>query len=78
VWTVTADEALLATATGIAAGAASAPAELLRRTKATLAATAHGTHASALETELVTQLWSMDEPAFAERLAALQSRIRND
>jgi hypothetical protein len=51
---------------------------LLRRTKATLAATAQGTHAAALETELVTQLWSMDEPAFAERLAALQSRIRND
>ena len=78
VWTVTADDELLATATGLAAGAASAPAELLRRTKATLAATAQGTHAAALETELVTQLWSMDEPAFAERLAALQSRIRND
>ena len=78
VWTVTDDHELLETATGLACGAASAPAELLRRTKATLAATAHGTHASALETELVTQLWSMDEPAFAERLAALQSRIRND
>ncbi len=74
-WQVVADDELLDTAVGLAAAAASAPPELLRRTKATLHATSTGSHADALETELVTQVWSMDQPAFAERLAALQGRI---
>ncbi len=74
-WRVVDDVELLATAQALAAGAAAAPPELLARTKATLATTAHGTHADALETELETQVWSMDEPAFAERLAALQAQI---
>jgi hypothetical protein len=29
-----------------------------------------------VERELVDQLWSMDQPAFAERLDQLRSRIR--
>jgi enoyl-CoA hydratase len=74
-WQVVADDELVDTARDLAAAAASAPPELLRRTKATLAATSTGSHAEALETELVTQVWSMDQPAFAERLAALQGRI---
>ncbi len=74
-WRSVDDDELLPTARALAAGAAAAPPELLARTKRTLAATAGGTHADALETELETQLWSMDEPAFAERLAALQARI---
>jgi len=74
-WRTVADDELLPTATALAAGAAAAPPDLLARTKRTLAATAHGTHADALETELETQVWSMDQPAFAERLAALQVRI---
>ena len=76
-WQSVTDDDLLPTARALAAGAAAAPPELLARTKRTLAATAHGTHAEALETELATQVWSMDEPAFAERLAALQARITN-
>lgn len=75
VWQVTDDADVVATAQQLAAAAASAPAELLARTKATLAATSAGSHADALETELATQVWSMDQPAFAERLADLQRRI---
>jgi enoyl-CoA hydratase len=75
VWQTVSDEALPDTAAALADRAAGAPHELLRRTKATMASTAAGTHAEALETELVTQLWSMDQPAFADRLAALQARI---
>jgi enoyl-CoA hydratase len=74
-WQVVDDDKLLTAAQSLAAAAASAPPELLRRTKATLASTASGSHADALETELVTQVWSMDQPAFAERLAALQGQI---
>lgn len=74
-WRYIDGDELLPAARALAAGAASAPPELLARTKRTLAATALGTHAEALETELATQVWSMDEPAFAERLAALQARI---
>jgi len=77
-WAAVPDDDLAATARSLAAGAAAAPPELVARTKQTLAATAAGTHAEALETELVTQLWSMDQPAFAERLAALQARITGE
>ena len=35
-----------------------------------------GDHASAVAAELVPQLWSTGEPWFAERLAAVQARIR--
>lgn len=76
VWGVSDDP--VAAARDLAGAAASAPAELLARTKATLAATASGSHGDALETELVTQVWSMDQPAFAERLAALQNRISSE
>ena len=76
VWRCVDDEALLDTAVGLAARAAAAPAELVRRTKATIAAvTAIDDHGTAVERELVDQLWSMDQPAFAERLAALRARI---
>jgi enoyl-CoA hydratase len=76
VWRCVDDEALLDTAVGLAARAAAAPAELVRRTKATIAAVAAiDDHGTAVERELVDQLWSMDQPAFAERLAALRARI---
>ena len=59
-----------------AARAASAPRELTRRVRASvLASTVIDDHDHAVERELVDQLWSMDQPAFAERLAALQRRI---
>jgi len=76
VWRCVADDELLETAQTMAAKAAAAPRELARRVKATIADMATiDDHAAAVERELADQLWSMDQPAFAERLAAIQSRI---
>jgi enoyl-CoA hydratase len=76
VWRCVADEELLDTATAMAARAASAPRDLAQRVKRTIRAMPTiDDHAQAVERELEDQLWSMDQPAFAERLAALQSRI---
>jgi hypothetical protein len=36
-----------------------------------------GDHGEAVDIELAEQLHSMDQPEFAERLAALQARIRS-
>lgn len=73
-WRCVADDDLLAAAQRLAARAASAPPELARRIKATLRAD-HPDHAAAVEAELVDQVWSIGQPAFAERLAALRNRI---
>ena len=76
VWRCVDDAELLADARALAARAAAAPHELVRRTKATLDDMASvATHEAAVNRELETQLWSMDQPEFAERLAALQARI---
>ncbi|MFZ4519867.1 MAG: enoyl-CoA hydratase [Microthrixaceae bacterium] len=76
VWRCVEDDELLATAVEVAARAAAAPPELSRRTKRTIADMAGiATHAEAVDRELEVQLWSMDQPEFAERLAALQARI---
>ncbi|MET0883417.1 MAG: enoyl-CoA hydratase-related protein, partial [Acidimicrobiales bacterium] len=76
VWRCVADDELLETAQTMAAKAAAAPRELARRVKATVADMATiDDHAAAVERELADQLWSMDQPAFAERLAAIQARI---
>ena len=70
------DDALAAEAQALAARAAAGPPELVARVKATLATMADvGDHDEAVAVELEPQLWSMDQPAFAERLAALQARI---
>ena len=62
-----------------AAGAGAAPRELLIRATDTLRTIdTAATHGEAVERELVTQLWSMDQGDFAERLAALSKRIRVD
>ena len=75
-WRCVADDALIGTAHDLAAGAAAGPPELVQRVKATLAQMADvATHDEAVDAELVPQVWSMDQPAFAERLAALQQRI---
>ena len=51
-------------------------AELVRRIKATIADMATiDDHAEAVERELDPQVWSINQPEFAERLAALQARI---
>jgi len=77
-WRCVADDELVDTAVATAARAAEAPRDLVRRTKQTiLDLAAVDDHDAAVRRELVDQLWSMDQPAFAERLAALQRRIRS-
>lgn len=75
-WRQVPDEELLATATELAARAAAAPPDLVREVKRTLADVATvGTHPEAVERELDVQVWSLNQPAFQERLAALRQRI---
>lgn len=75
-WRCVEDDELLAASIEMAARAADGPPELTRRIKATIRDVADiDAHADAVERELGDQLWSMDQPAFAERLAQLQARI---
>jgi len=67
---------LLDAAHEFAAGAARAPRELAIVTKQTVAAMADvDDHPAAVARELEPQLWSTRQPWFAERLAAMKSRI---
>lgn len=76
VWRCVDDHALLEEAVALAARAASGPPELVRRIKASIGAMgAVETHAEAVDLELEPQVWSINQPAFAERLAALRQRI---
>lgn len=76
VWRCVADDALLADAHTLAERAAAAPTELVARTKATIADMAGvADHATAVDRELVPQVWSLEQPAFKERVAALQAKI---
>ncbi len=73
--TVTEDE-LLPLAQEMAARAAAAPHELVARTKATIADMANVVdHDTAVDRELEPQVWSIEQPAFKERVAALQAKI---
>ncbi|HRW36259.1 MAG TPA: enoyl-CoA hydratase [Aquihabitans sp.] len=75
-WRCVPDAELLPAALALAARAAAAPRELVARVKATIGDVATiATHAEAVERELGDQVWSVTQPAFAERLAALQRRI---
>jgi enoyl-CoA hydratase len=70
------DDQLLTVAQEMAARAASAPRELSIVTKRTLAAMALvDDHAAAVRRELEPQVWSVGQPWFAERIAALQAKI---
>ena len=63
----------------LAAAAAGVPRELSTATKSTLAEVAHiAEHDAAVDHELAKQVASMDSPAFAQRLAALRTRISAD
>jgi enoyl-CoA hydratase len=76
VWRCVPDDELLDTARAMAARAASGPRELVRRTKATMADVATiDEHEAAVDRELEPQLWSLTQPDFRERLAAIQKRI---
>lgn len=73
-----ADDELIETALAMARHCAAQPHELARRMKSTLhRMRSVTTHAEAVDVELETQLWSLDQPDFAERLAALQRRVHN-
>ena len=75
-WRCVPDDELLALAVELGSRAASAPRELVERTKATIADVGAITdHDEAVQRELVDQVWSVTQPAFAERLAALQKKI---
>jgi enoyl-CoA hydratase len=70
------DDALLDTALAMARHCAAQPRELAQRLKKTLNRMwSVTTHSEALDIELETQLWSLDQPDFAERLAALQQKV---
>ncbi len=70
------DDQLLATAQEMAARAASAPRELAATVKQTIAEMGDvTTHPEAVDKELTPQLWSTRQPWFAERVAALRSKI---
>ena len=76
VWRCVDDDALLDEAIALAARAASMPRELAKRAKQTLAAMPTvSTHEAAVDRELEVQVWSTQQPFFAERLAALKSRV---
>ncbi|RLE17807.1 MAG: enoyl-CoA hydratase [Actinobacteria bacterium] len=69
-------DSLMEVAQAFAARAASAPRELAIVTKKTIQDMADiDNHPAAVERELEPQLWSTQQPWFAERLAALKSRI---
>lgn len=76
VWRCLPDDELLPAAQAMAERAASGPRNLARRIKETIAEVATiDDHGAALDHELDAQVWSMDQPAFKERVTALQARI---
>ena len=76
VWRCVDDDQLLEVAGDLAAKAAAAPPGLAERVKATMAdVIAVDDHPRAVDVELEAQVWSLNQPAFRERLAALQSQI---
>lgn len=76
VWRCVPDAELLPAAQAMAERAASGPHELARRIKATIHDVAQiEDHAAAVDRELEPQVWSLEQPAFKERVAALQAKI---
>ncbi len=70
------DAELLDVAHAFARGAATAPRELVILAKQTINAMASiETHAEAVSREVEPQLWTMQQPWFDERIAALQKKI---
>ena len=77
-WRCVADDELMSRALAMGARAASVPRELLMRTKATihdLSSASYDQHQAAMRRELTDQVWSVGQPAFADRLAQLQAKI---
>ena len=75
-WARHEDEALVGEAVSLAGKAAGAPRQLAMRTKQTmLQVSGIDDHDTAVEVELEAQSWSLAQPWFAERLAAVQARV---
>ncbi len=71
------DDELISASRVMAVRAASVPRELAIITKRTIQEMANiATHSEAIAKELDPQVWTTRQPWFAERLAALQSRIK--
>lgn len=76
-WRCVPDDQLVTAALAMAGRCAEGPSELARRIKATVRRQAGvAGHDEAVEVELGEQLWSLDQPDFAERLASLERRVR--
>ena len=76
VWRCVPDDELLPAAHTMAQRAAGAPHELVARIKSTIADMASiDDHEAAVDRELEPQIWSLAQPAFRERVAALQAKI---
>ena len=79
VWKCVDDDQLLDTAREMAGRAAAAPRELVIKTKASINDMADiSDHDAAVDRELEPQLWSVAQPAFRERLAAMQAKIKGN
>ena len=79
VWRCVDDDQLLDTAREMAGRAAAAPRELVMKTKASINDMADiSEHDAAVDRELEPQLWSVAQPAFRERLAAMQAKIKGN
>jgi enoyl-CoA hydratase len=75
-WRCVPDHELLAVAREVAGRAAAAPAELVRRTKATVVTTdGIASSADAVDLEVGPQLWSFGQPEFAALLERVRSRL---
>ena len=76
VWKCVDDDQLLDAAREMAGRAAAAPRELVIKTKASIQDMANiSEHDPAVDRELEPQLWSVAQPEFRERLAAMQAKI---
>jgi enoyl-CoA hydratase len=75
-WSCVPDDELLPLAQEMASAAARAPRDLVERVKQTMRdVTQLSDHSAAVERELDPQVWSINQPAFQEKLAALRQRI---
>lgn len=75
-WRCLDEDELLPAAQEMAARAAAGPRELVSRMRQTIADMADiDDHETAVDRELEPQVWSIEQPAFQERLAALQAKI---
>lgn len=78
-WRCVDDDELLATAIALARRAADRPRELVARAKGVLDASLMlDTWQEAFELELTHQDWSMEQPAFQEKLAQLRAKLQKD